>query len=67
MMLKSGQEKFILKFFHSERCFFFITEFLILDTFMKQGKILSCMKKFQKKKNFLDHLLLSLFGQKMYS
>ena len=43
----------------------FITEFVILDNFMKQEKIVSRMEEFQKE-FFLDHFSLSFLGQKLY-
>ena len=39
MMVKSGVEKFFLKSLH---------ELVILGTFMKWGKVVSCMEEFQK-------------------
>ena len=35
MMVKSGVEKFILKSLHADKIVIFITEFVILGTFMK--------------------------------
>ena len=45
MTVKSGLEKFILK---SLQMVIFITEFVILGTFLKKGKAVSRMEEFQK-------------------
>jgi hypothetical protein len=41
----------------------FITEFVILDTFMKQGKIVSCMEEFQN--DFSRPLFTIIFRPKI--
>ena len=62
---KKWSRKIYFEILPYQKMVIFITEFVILDTFMKSGKIVSRMEEFQKY-FLLDHFSSSFLGQKLY-